>query len=306
MKDARASKFSWHRKGLKSHESVFKKFFKAIWPAKSPPTLEQTFKNTRPKNRRRKWWPILGIIILGFIFYGFYWLNTRDFLILKNIIVSTAGSGQQDVGIIQDLVLKQWQEKRWGIISQNFYFAFSTNETKKNIQAVIAVENLKIETFFPSVVRIEVEQLPARVIAQAGARFYAVNSKGLVLKELSDMKTAPTAYPRVLFPAENNFTISQNLFKEPVVDFLSRAHIALASAPALKKIIDHWEYLELPRPEVNIKTTENFIIKFDALDNSENQIANVELFLTQQLKNPEARKGLEYIDARFGNKLFYK
>lgn len=280
-------------------------FFKAIWPDKPRATEKNLLRHQR-QPKKKKWFRILvGISALGAVVYGVSWLNTRDFLRLKNIIVTTTDSSRQDVGIIQDLIKKQWQEKRFAVLSQNFYFAFSSSEAIKNIRAILAVEDIQIQTFFPSVVRVELKQLPAKVIATAGARFYAVSARGDILKELTDMKTAPNAYPNVFFAAETNFSIGQNIIKEQVVDFLARAHTAMTNL-VLSKLADHWEYVEGPRPEVNLKTKEGFIIKFDPFDSPIDEIQNVELFLTQQLKTPAQRKGLEYIDARFGNKLFYK
>lgn len=281
------------------------KFFKAIIPTKSKPTKDIILRNRPNSKKKQRVWIILGIVALGLLVYGAVWLNTRNFLMLKNIIVATTDSGTQDVGIIQDIIKKQWQEKRFGLIPQNFYFAFNTGEAIKNIRAILAVEDIQIQTFFPSVVRVELKQLPAKVIATAGARFYAVSARGDILKELTDMKTAPNAYPNVFFAAETNFTIGQNIIKEQVIDFLARAHLAMSQL-TLAKLADHWEYVDGPRPEVNLKTKEGFIIKFDPFDKPEDEIQNVELFLTQQLKTLELRKGLEYIDARFGNKIFYK
>lgn len=298
---------SWKRELAQpeKHTWGITKFFKAIIPTKSKPTKDIILRSRPNPNKKKHVWIILGVVALGLLIYGAVWLNTRNFLMLKNIIVATTDSGAQDVGIIQDIIKKQWQEKRFGLIPQNFYFAFNTGEAIKNIRAILAVEDIKIQTFFPSVVRVELKQLPAKVIAQAGARFYAVSAQGDVLKELIDMKTAPSAYPNVLFPAETNFTIGQNVIKEQVVDFLARAHMAMSQL-TLARFADHWEYVDGPRPEVNLKTKEGFIIKFDPFDKPEDEIQNVELFLTQQLKTPDQRKGLEYIDARFGNKIFYK
>ena len=300
-------KSRWRRKLTQpgKHRHGLINFFKAILPGQLCAPKKILLRNQQPPKKGGQIWFILGTIALSLLIYGAIWLNTRDFLLLRNIIVVTTDSGRQDVGIIQDIVKKQWRGKRFGIIPQNFYFAFNAREAVKNIRAILAVEDIKVQTFFPSVVRVELKQLPAKVIAQAGARFYAVSQKGDILKELAEMKTAPSAYPNILFPAETNFAIGQNIIKEQVIDFLARAHQAMSSL-SLASLADHWKYVNGPRPEVNLKMKENFIIKFNPFDKAEDAIQNVELFLTQELKTPVQRRGLEYIDARFGNKLFYK
>ncbi len=87
-----------------------------------------------------------------------------------------------------------------------------------------------------------------------------------------------------------------------LMDFIRRA--LTASEGATGSIATHWYVLADYPGEIRLRVSDGFAIYFNTDDNLAATFTALQTVLTEEIKN--RRNQLDYIDLRFGNKVFYK
>lgn len=269
-----------------------------------------------PKNRKKKRGGLKVYFILVAIFtISLFFFNNGSYFKIKNIMVK--GNETISQSEIIDLIGQQLRQKRFLIFSQDNIFFFSSRQAKKIMNDVYSFEYLKIKKRFFNSIIVEVKEKTPAVVWVLGSKKYYLDSAGMVTKELVTnnliiepgkegtevVRVGATKenYPLVYDESNQKLTVGQEAVDKNFINFISQLE------EILKNNVD-FEVLHYitPNPlseQLTMVTTEGWQAHFKTTDSAQAQINRLLLILQQKVGE---RANLQYIDLRFGDKVFYK
>jgi len=242
------------------------------------------------------------IIILFFILFGsiVYFLLFSPIFNVKKITFIEDG---------KEIIYPELLTKLDEILKNQNIFIFSGSNliilnSKKLKQELLKyfsqLENLEIKKEFPNKLIINFSKRKLAMLI-CNLDCFTVDKNGIAFNRA--LKTEGFLFLKVKTDLDIN--IGQKIIDPNFLDFLMQ----------IKEEVDQKipnltiEEFNLTKSNLKVfdtiaKTNENWYIYFDLLGNSNEEIDNLKKVLDIEIK--ENRKKLEYIDLRFGNKIFYK
>lgn len=252
------------------------------------------------RNQNRKFFKaFLKLAPLFILFFSTLWLLRADFLLVKNFQVE---SSDQDLNQnIKNLALSLLAGNKFGLIPKSNLFLVDVDELALEIKKQFPkLDNLKIKRgFFDQTLYFEARERSGEFwLCQNEAKCYLVDDQGIIFEELpspipenskvvfkTSLEEGPL--PRELAPA----TLFES-YKKIISDFKT-AGILVHSVVIQKK---DYAFLE----------TEFGKVIFNPEEITFRENAQKAILLIAELKNKNPGIKFDYIDTRFGQKLFYK
>ncbi len=297
---------------------------------------------SRQEKRKSRRLKLYGFLIISIILILGYFLFYSDKFKIKTIAISgTRNIRSEDLRSIAEAQLK---ESRFLIFGQNNLFILNTKELEKKINEKYVLDQLKISRELPDGLKIEVQEKVSAIIWVSNNRYYNLDSNGIAISELVNLnqrvnqpagsekikksansKNSQEKVVEVNQPPTQIFDIkidNQGIGSFPSVSDESNQEVTLGqpvlAAEMISAILNLNKELptktnltingfKMPTPdsrEVKVVTSEGWEIYLDTTKDLEMQLANLKLVLDQKIKNN--RQKLEYIDLRFGNRVYYK
>lgn len=270
-------------------------------------------KKTRSRGQRRPVF-LFGLgIFLVLIFLLF--LSRADFLKIKKVKVQTLS--QEINRGVEELVYSQLEKTKWLIFGQDNILLFSKADLKKSITTNYFFKDIKIKKHLFHEIEVIIDHQASGIIWSVNSEQYYLNLDGIAIKKLSadDLNTqkfedgteliraqsATGDYPLIYDKTNNNIELGKPATSDQMVKFV----VLLTQALKVESdfIILHY-YTDKPFfPEITMVTKEGWEAKFKVDDNPFKQVKLLNSILMQKVKD---RDGLEYVDLRFGEKIFYK
>lgn len=188
------------------------------------------------------------------------------------------------------------------ILSKKFYFItldnlvfFRKNEIIKFLSADEKIENFKIKRVLPQELKIQISAWqPEAIFFSSAQEYFLLNKNGWPIKNISESQAILADLVIIADKIGEEGTIFHFLF---IFDFMKRVR-------AFDFKINKIEILkEKGVLEYQAITSENWKIYFEPKENLNEQINNLSLVIREKITD---RNKLEYIDLRFGNRVFYK
>ncbi|MEK9130334.1 MAG: hypothetical protein AAB526_02985 [Patescibacteria group bacterium] len=268
---------------------------------------------------------------LNFLFFSSFF-NIQNFEISK-----TQNISQEE---IKKIALEQMKQKRFFLFNQNNFFIFNKKAFRKKIEEKYNLTNLKIHKIFKInhwMISVSFkERISTLIWTTQDNRCYFLDDAGIIFKEVNsliDLKNqkeqnncAPKflsekfkKIPVVYSDTKENIEIKKTVISKKIVQsvlFLykelplkANIEVAFFKIPALKKMTalsKKEENKNLEKTEIRVVAKKGFEIYFDIFSsNLSQQIENLRKILNQEIKEKEILL-LEYIDLRFGNRIYYK
>ncbi len=240
------------------------------------------------------WLAVFVLIICGGIFYL---ICFSSFFQIKQIEIS----GNQKVPI-QDL-----QKAIQGQIEQRVLFfptrsIFLVNLEKINkvlLERFPQIASANLERNFPNILTAIIkERKPKAVFYQQDQRFF-IDKQGEVFEKITDNE-------HQYLEIENLVSVKELKLGKKILEKELLAQILEIEQRVEKKInIPIIKALIVSDERVNVKTLENWEIYFNLRDGISDQVFNLGLVLDEKIPL-EKRKNLEYIDLRFGSRVFFR
>lgn len=230
----------------------------------------------------------------------------NQYFTVDNVIIN--GSQKIAEGKIYDIIERQLSTRRLLIFSQENIFAFSKRQAKKEILKNFFVADLKIKKKLPRTIEVNFnESAPVAVWAE-GEQYYYIDSNMIILSSVEGLELSA-----------DNLIILKNALLEPQIKTEGTAkkvtvgdrylNICLnlrQKLLALKIEIDNICEINKTEAKVQIKAGSNGPkIYFSADDTLDKQFEKLLTLLAGKL-SPDVFTKLEYIDLRFGDKVYYK
>jgi len=265
------------------------------------------FSKRRAKVRRISWKVkiLIFLIILAAVFLGWLLFFNRYFEI-ENVIVE-GGEKIEDYKIY-NIIGDQTEKNRFFFFNQSNIFSFSKRQAKKEILSHYFVDDLKIDRKLPRTIKIIFsERQPAAVWCE-GDNYYYIDDKLNILLQIDSLNISMDNYV-ILKNAEQKIKIEKEGSEKKVAigeEYL-KACMDLASEASSNKIeIDGICKINKKESTVSLNIINNGPeIFFNIEEDLGLQFKKLKVLISEKLKGERLQK-LEYIDLRFGEKIYYK
>lgn len=269
-----------------------------------------------PKAKSKTKIGVWGIILLFIIFFfGLYLLNNLDCLKIKNISVK----GNQYVGEseIQQVISEQINKQRFLLFSQNSIIFFSKLAAKKQLTKNYSFEQIKIKKHYFNTIEVLVKEKISRLILASGQDRYYLDINGKAIQkvmttnlkidsgqagtEIIRPETGENNQPLIYDQSNKPVIIGQEAIAARIVDFI------IELTAEINKSADFTAaYYTIANPaiaEINLVTKEGWQVYFDASKDAAGQMETLHSVLQQKVEKTDK---LQYIDLRYGEKVFWK
>lgn len=265
-------------------------------------------KNKTKKRRVFSW--LLLLVILAIIIY---WLFFSQFFIIKNIEVS--GNKNIAAAEIINITNEQLPKRRFLLFKQNNIFILNKSQLAEKILAQYILEKIKIKRQFPDKIKIELFEKLSSIVWLTGGAAYYVDLAGTVTGRVTDQqidqaqvgtidilrhKIISQNLPLVYDTENRGVVVGQKVGSQKIIDFI--VNLITNLPKRINFEIAYYDFNTQSR-EVAAVTNEGWQAKFGLDSNLDAQLDNLALLLQEKIKNP---RELDYIDLRFGERVFYK
>lgn len=268
-------------------------------------------KKTKPQRRLF----FLPLILLIVFIVGLYFLNVSDFLKIKNIEVR----GNQKVSSkeIKAVVLNQLTKKRFLIFPQSNILFFNKKVVRNELDKNYLFADLRIKKRYFNTIEIEIEEKTNLVVWISNSKQYYLDLLGTAVKEIEPADRLvyqqqgeteivragiiTSDYPVIYDQSNQLVKIGQKIVEKKIIDF-----VVSLNDKFLKQFDFATDYYLMPNQaasEITLITKEGWRVYFNLNELAENQAKLLSVILAEKIQD---RKNLEYIDLRFGERVFYK
>lgn len=274
--------------------------------------LKNPFKKDPPVPKNKT-----GIILALLIFLIFGWIAlmlTLPYFKISKITIT--GNKITKAPEVESYV-------RQSFFSKNNYFLFPDKSTAEKIKETFLYENVQIKKVFPDTIAITVNEKPVSVIYDDNTNYYLLDNDGKVIKQLSEFAYIPTANINTstnstTTPNIRLFSYQQikNTYGNLPVIYNDKPMVDTKKVLISPKIIEsatEWgriikdqgigeiQYFKIGETDFNLKIflKQSWYILINTDINSQVQLKNLKIIMSNN-------KPIEYIDLRFGERVYWK
>ena len=250
--------------------------------------------------RTRKWRNRVGLSVLAVtLLFWAYTLFATPFFSIQSVTV--LGLNKTQPQEIQSRINALLAQKRWGIIPRNNVFLFSVNTIVAYFENDARIAAIKIEKHYRErslAVTIQ-ERVPIYIVSLPD-RAFAIDKEGIALIPLS-IPVPHGALPIIFDKRQRDAMIATKVIADTEIIFFNTLHNELARIAPFASIT-----IGEPSPDaLTVTTQEQWLIYFNLADAPGEQLERLKVLLATKIK-PDKRKKLQYIDLRFGERVYYK
>src|SRR3989338_10189633 len=227
-----------------------------------------------------------------------YWLFLSSAFAIERVQVESQVSIPTEV--FSGLLEEQLKKTRWKIVREKNVFAFDTEEFLETLSGTFALANMYVKKDRPHTIIVRISEKPREAVWSVQGKYFVLDTQGKALGSISKEEaegkmviyakgvTIPEKDTRILSPQALAFIA--NIFQHADLQTLHPEFIFSEKDKA---------------SEIAVKVGEGWRILFDTTQDLGAQIENFKLTL-QHAVPADARNKLDYIDVRFGRRVYYK
>lgn len=273
--------------------------------------------------RKFKIYGLLTILAIIFLSYFIFWSN-----LLKINKLEVTGTKNLDPAEIESIIHNQMTKSRFLVFSQSNILFFDSKMASEEVKKALVVNDIQIKKRPLKKLKIEVTEKTAQVVWITDNHYYYLDPNGLVVKEnlvaninLVEGEAQTNSNEATAADLAGEAMIDLSVLDQslPLVYDLTNSPVTVGKNILNPKLIETILYLKnkLPKPDLNIKnfqipepqgndvqvvTDHGFDVYFDSQDSLDQQLANLSLVLREKVKD----KKINYIDLRFGSRVYIK
>lgn len=244
-------------------------------------------------SRSARWYIVLLAAVL--LISGIYWLFFSPVFTVNRIRVQGTTISADEW---QRMILSQFTRARWGIVPQRNIFAFDTNAFEGDIISKYALNTIYIKKDRPHEIIVTLAEKPRNAVWVSRGTYFALDSQAKILGIIPQPADALLIYSQLDEPLKVNDSVLA-----PAMLAVIRTSIGDNRIKSLQP-----EFIVVEKAnatEFMVKVGEGWKIKIDSNVGLMEQLNNLELILRNSIP-PDKRKNLDYIDLRFGERVYFK
>ena len=271
----------------------------------APESSEESFGVSRESHdyyaaHARQWRNRVGLVVFVVVLaFWSYTLFVTPFFDVQSITIS--GVSQTTQKEIHNRVEKFLSTRRWGIVPRKNIFLLRRSGLVDLFRSDARIATLQVQKNYQSrSLTIIAEERTTAYIFVLPDRAFTIDKEGMTLAQLPlplSEGTTPLIYDKRL----NEGVLGQKIVAENEIVFLNSVTSEFArSVPFINITIG-----EPSQDAITFVTKEGWGAYFAFTDSASAQLERLKVLLATKIK-PEKRKKLEYIDLRFGERVYYK
>ncbi|MEK7122703.1 MAG: hypothetical protein AAB855_02500 [Patescibacteria group bacterium] len=218
--------------------------------------------------------------------------------------------GGIDVQATRGVVFDQMERTRFWVFPQRNVLVFSRNELEDELGKRFVLRSLSIKKKLPKTIQLALSGEPFRLLHITEGRILDRAPDGGIAADLTERRNDAGVSVEIArkiagFPSESKELPDVPIVKgdrpldAETIDFV-RSAFERAQTSGYKPF-----YFDLgEEPTITLHTAEGWAILLSSLDSPATQFSHVAEILDKHFK--QERKGLNYIDVRFDNRVYYK
>lgn len=272
--------------------------------------------STLQNSARRKKIKLPKIIYLVIAVTGLFILSYASAFQIKEVEV--VGTQRLDASQIKQGVLDQTTNSRFILFKQGSIFFFSKSQAAHSIASQFLLEKVKVKKLYFNKIKVEITEKTSGVAWVSTGQQHYLDLNGVALQGLNPVQgiviqqaqgntdvirsdISSGALPIVYDLSNTTVTIGQPVTTEKMVNFV----LTVFNELSLRADFEVASF-KVERPfsrDVTMMSKEGWEARFSIDEDSVTQSGILMSILQQKIKN---RDNLEYIDLRFGERVFYK
>lgn len=258
---------------------------------------------------RRGSWRIKLVAFLFIILVGasVYFVFFSQCFVIKNIGISGVEKISQDE--LRGLIDAQLSARKFFVFPQNNIFIFDEKAAEKIINEKYALDSLKINKKLPGTVQISLVEKKPAIIWKTTDKFYLIDWGGAIISEISSeevpgyLGNQPGAKMAIVSDDSNtSVAVKDEILTSQVVQNIDDLQNNFSQTTGLQ--ISVLTMANHDDPTIRCGTSEGWEAYFSLVNDLNAQINKLKIFL--EGKNQEERRGLQYVDLRFEDRVYYK
>ncbi len=260
------------------------------------------------RKRRKKKVLKIWLFILSFVVFliGLAWIFSLQSLAIKKVIV--IGNTNITSGEIQNITNSILDEKYLGIFSKRNVFVYPKNYITKTLsQTYPRIEDIVLDTESLEILNIKVKERAPSSVWCAAVLCYLVDGQGYIFAESTSSTTSHTH--TILYGGDQfvgpepigKHVFTENLYGDilKTIDELEKENLIIKEVHVFSR--DEIVFTTASGGKLIFSDRKPFAVSLENLRTS----LKSSVFVNQKSSSSSSSR-FEYIDVRFGNKVFYK
>lgn len=261
------------------------------------------------RRRGRGFWRRIIIFILPIILFCgiIYFIFFSPYFAIKNIEISGLTRISHDD--VKSVIEGQISSDRFIFFSQKNIFIFDENYAGESIGDKYILKSWKIDKRLPDTLLVTVEERNPALVWKTAEKYYVVDWDGKIIREIpfegvsGYLKNQPGAKMALVFDESNTQTLpKEEILSRETVSAIIDLENSLSGLAGIS--ITNFKMASRNDPAVKCLTSEGWEAYFSSIGDLDAQTEKLKAFLGE--KNQEDRKGLQYVDLRFSDRIYYK
>ena len=251
--------------------------------------------------RRRKsivknrffWISIFILVIIGIFFYFVFFAQIFQ---IKGFQIS--GNEKVQKGDLEILLLEKVNRKIVTFPTESIFLVNLPDIEKTILEKFPQISQVHLKREFPDALTLDTrERKPLYIFCKNSGPCFSLDEKRIIFEEVSGMEEL---FLKIKDMKTQEIKLGGNVVTEELLNGIREIEVKLKEKVEipLKEVI-------LFEEKIEVQTVQDFKIFFNPKENISRQIQKLILTLENEIPK-EKRENLEYIDLRFGSKVYYK
>lgn len=200
---------------------------------------------------------------------------------------------------VKNFVQSQLDRSRLLMFKNNNYFLVKINRLTKDLMTNFNLDGAQVTKSFPHTIKIKLQEKISQFIWQRDDTLYLVSAKGVLNRQIEalDEKYLILQDFRAIKPS------GEQILNDNELNLINKIGDAWAANFSDDKSLTRM-YLSDDLSQLNVQVKAGYVIKLDATKDINEQLNNLKKVLAENIiTDPNS---VEYIDLRFGDRIFFK
>jgi len=259
----------------------------------------------------KKWFFICLILII--IFLGVRFVVRADIFLIKNVEIN--GNKNISSADIKNLVDQQKKSHKFFVIPQDNIIFFDTERLEETIENNYILDDLKIAKDYFHTIKIQLTEAVTSIVWLTKNKSFYIDLDGQVISDVKVIGNGEDSdesinilrnraieenLPIIFDDKDSQLKAGDIVLNNDIVSFIIDLNKALDEKNI---VVRYYQISPDNKNEIWAKVLEGYNIYFSTELGIIEQVNNLNALLDEKIKNPTE---IEYIDLRFGKKVFYK